>query len=40
MDIVGVPGVAAEVELLSSIAHLLECVGLGPEDVVIKVSSR
>ena len=40
MDIVGVPGVAAEAELLAAIVLLLERLGLGPADVCIKVSSR
>ena len=40
MDIVGVPEVAAEAELISAIATFLEVVGLGPGDVAIKVSSR
>ena len=40
MDIVGVPGVEAEAELLSAIAMLLQLLQLGPEDIAIKVSSR
>ena len=40
MDIVGVPEVTAEAELLSAIVMLLENVGLSAEDVTIKVSSR
>ncbi|KAK9804465.1 hypothetical protein WJX73_004804 [Symbiochloris irregularis] len=40
MDVVGVPGVEAEVELLTAIAMLLQRLGLGPADVAIKVSSR
>ena len=40
MDIVGVPGIAAEAELLSAIVVFLERVGLTAADVAIKVSSR
>lgn len=40
MDIVGVPEVTAEAELLAAIVMLLERVGLTAEDVTIKVSSR
>ena len=40
MDIVGVASIAAEAELLAAICLLLQRVGLGPADVVIKVSSR
>ena len=40
MDIVGVPGIAAEAELLAAIALFLERVGLSAADIVIKVSSR
>ena len=40
MDIVGVPGVEAEAELLAAIVLLLERLQLGPEDIAIKVSSR
>eukprot|EP00904_Undaria_pinnatifida_P007650 jgi/Undpi1/4014/HiC_scaffold_16.g07382.m1 len=40
MDIWGVEGVAAEAELLSAMVAFLERVGLGPEDVGIKVNSR
>ena len=40
MDIVGVPEISAEAELLSAIVAFLERVGLGPADVCIKVSSR
>ena len=40
MDIVGVAGIAAEAELLAAICLFLQRVGLGPADVVIKVSSR
>ncbi|KAG1660039.1 hypothetical protein FOA52_010024 [Chlamydomonas sp. UWO 241] len=40
MDIVGVPGVEAEAELLSAITTFFERVGLSSADVGIKVSSR
>ena len=40
MDIIGVPGVTAEAELLAAIALFLERVGLSAADIVIKVSSR
>ena len=40
MDIVGVPEITAEAELLSAIVSFLENVGLSSEDVTIKVSSR
>ena len=40
MDIIGVPGVAAEAELLAAIVLLHERLGLTAQDVVIKVSSR
>eukprot|EP00752_Nemacystus_decipiens_P014338 g12757.t1 len=40
MDIWGVTGVAAEAELLGAMAAFFERVGLGPEDVGIKVNSR
>ncbi len=40
MDIVGVPEISAEAELLSAITAFLERVGLTSEDVCIKVSSR
>ena len=40
MDIVGVPGVAAEAELLAAIVMFLERVGLSAADICIKVSSR
>eukprot|EP00968_Pinguiococcus_pyrenoidosus_P008852 scaffold655_cov225-Pinguiococcus_pyrenoidosus.AAC.25 len=40
MDIWGEPGIAAEVELLSSIVYFFRSVGLGPEDVGIKINSR
>mmetsp|Transcript_7916 Transcript_7916/g.26289 ORF Transcript_7916/g.26289 Transcript_7916/m.26289 type:complete len:480 (+) Transcript_7916:48-1487(+) len=40
MDIVGVSGVEAEVELLGSVVAFFERVGLTAEDVGIKVSSR
>lgn len=40
MDIWGVTGVAAEAELLGAMVAFFERVGLGPEDVGIKVNSR
>lgn len=40
MDIVGVAGIAAEAELLSAVATLLRRLGLGPDVVAIRVSSR
>jgi len=40
MDIVGVPEISAEAELLSAIVAFLERVGLGAADVRIRVSSR
>ena len=40
MDIVGVEGVEAEVELLSAICHFFSSVGITSEDVGIKVNSR
>lgn len=39
-DIVGVPGVEAEAELLAAITTFFTRVGLGPADVGLKVSSR
>lgn len=40
MDIVGVPGVEAEAELLSALTTFFSRVGLTPADVGLKVSSR
>ncbi len=40
MDIVGVPGVEAEAELLAAITLFFERVGMTSADVGIKVSSR
>jgi len=40
MDVLGVEGVAAEAELLAATVTFLGRVGLGPGDVVIRVSSR
>ena len=40
MDIVGVPGVAAEAEILAAITTFFKRVGLTGADVGIKVSSR
>eukprot|EP00803_Ostreobium_quekettii_P003589 evm.model.scf_396.4 EVM.evm.TU.scf_396.4 scf_396:36779-44017(+) len=40
MDIIGVEGQEAEAELLAAITMFFERVGLGPEDVQIRISSR
>ena len=40
LDIFGVTGVSAEAELLSALTTFFTRVGLGPADVVIKVSNR
>jgi histidyl-tRNA synthetase len=40
MDVVGVPGVEAEAELLAAIVTFFSRVGLSKEDVGIKVSNR
>jgi histidyl-tRNA synthetase len=40
MDIVGVPGVEAEAELLAAITSFFSRVGLGPADVGIKVGAQ
>jgi histidyl-tRNA synthetase len=40
MDVVGVPGVEAEAELLAAMAAFFADVGLTPKDVGIRVSSR
>jgi histidyl-tRNA synthetase len=40
MDIFGVPGVSAEAELLAAVTTFFGRVGLGPDDVGVKVSSR
>jgi len=40
MDIVGIPGVAAEAELLSAIVAFFKRVGLTSKDIGIKVNSR
>ncbi|MFC1525307.1 histidine--tRNA ligase [Candidatus Latescibacterota bacterium] len=40
MDILGVPGVEAEAELMAAVVALLTRVGLSSADVVIRVSSR
>jgi histidyl-tRNA synthetase len=40
MDIIGVPGVEAETEILAAITQFFSSVGLSPSDVGIKVSSR
>ena len=40
MDIVGVPEVSAEAELIAAIVSFLESVGLSSQQIAIKVSSR
>merc|ERR1719476_617096 len=40
MDIVGVPGITAEVELLSAICTFFESIGITSNDVGLKVNSR
>jgi histidyl-tRNA synthetase len=40
MDIWGEPGIAAEAELIASIFHLLDRIGLATGDVKIRISSR
>jgi histidyl-tRNA synthetase len=40
MDIVGVPGITAEAELLAAVVHFFESVGITSEDVGLKVNSR
>jgi histidyl-tRNA synthetase len=40
MDIWGEPGIAAEAELIASIFHLLDRIGLARDDVKIRISSR
>lgn len=40
MDVVAVPGVEAEAELLAAIVMLLERLKLSSQDIAIKVSSR
>lgn len=40
MDIWGIPGVAAEAELLAAVANFFSRVGLTAEDIGIKVNSR
>ena len=40
MDVIGVPGVEAEAELLAAITTFFARVGLGPGDVGIKASAR
>ena len=40
MDIVGVPGVTAEAELLAAITTFFERLGLGSGDIGVKISSR
>merc|ERR1719359_783318 len=40
MDIVGVPGITAEAELLSAVCAFFERVGITSKDVGLKVNSR
>mmetsp|Transcript_51148 Transcript_51148/g.121560 ORF Transcript_51148/g.121560 Transcript_51148/m.121560 type:complete len:534 (+) Transcript_51148:82-1683(+) len=40
MDIVGIPGIQAEVEILSAAVMLFESVGLTAKEIVIRVNSR
>jgi histidyl-tRNA synthetase len=40
MDIYGVPGVAAEAELLAAIVHFFKAVGLQAGEIEIRISSR
>jgi histidyl-tRNA synthetase len=40
MDVVGVPGVSAEAELLAAVTSFFARVGLSPADVGVRVSSR
>ena len=40
MDIIGVPEISAEAELIAAIVTFLESVGLSSKDITIKVSSR
>jgi len=40
MDIVGIPGIQAEAELLAAVVHFFESVGLTSKDVGLKVNSR
>lgn len=40
LDIIGVPGVEAEAELLAAMVAFFRATGLGPSDVGIKISSR
>lgn len=40
MDIVGMPGIYAEAELLSAVCHFFESVGITSNDVGLKVNSR
>jgi histidyl-tRNA synthetase len=39
-DIIGEAGIGAEVELISLILHALQGLGLGPEEVVVRMSDR
>lgn len=38
LDVIGVPGVEAEAELLAAMITFFQRVGLGPQDVGLKVS--
>jgi len=40
MDVLGVPGAAAEAELICAVVTLFTRLGLGPDDVEIRVSNR
>jgi histidyl-tRNA synthetase len=40
MDIIGCPGVAAEVELLSAVCQFFTNIGIKSSDIGIKVNSR
>lgn len=40
LDIVGIPGVEAEAEVLAAMVAFFKSAGLGPSDVGIKISSR
>ena len=40
MDIVGEPGIVAEVELLTAVATFFKRLGVGPDIVGIRVNSR
>ena len=40
LDLLGVDGVEAEAELIAAMVHCMRSMGLGPEDVVLRVNSR